>query len=261
MVNLFQKKVLILALYAGEIMMKNGAEIYRVEDTIARICKACGINYVEVFATPTGIFLSLDKGGDDDDTQTYIKRIQGTGTDLGKISRVNQFSRQFTTTDLSVEDGMKILKEIDDQPPYPIFIRLLGAAMSASAFCLLFGGGFIDFCIAILSGMACYTFSLLLKRLNINSFVTGFCCCALAAFIAIFASTAISQASYNPIIIGTLMLFVPGVALTNSIRDFLSGDMLSGVSRLMEALLTAVSLAAGAGVVLKLWTLLGGVGL
>ena len=79
MVNLFQKKVLILALYAGEIMMKSGAEIYRVEDTIQRICKACGINYVEVFATPTGIFLSLDKGGDDDDTLTYIKRIQGTG--------------------------------------------------------------------------------------------------------------------------------------------------------------------------------------
>ena len=57
------------------------------------------------------------------------------------------------------------------------------------------------------------------------------------------------------------MLFVPGVALTNSIRDFLSGDMLSGVSRLVEALLTAVSLAAGAGVVLKLWDLMGGMNL
>ena len=261
MVNLFQKKVLILALYAGEIMMKSGAEIYRVEDTIQRICKACGINYVEVFATPTGIFLSLDKGGDDDDTLTYIKRIQGTGTDLGKISRVNQFSREFTSTDLSVEDGMKVLKSIDEQPGYPTFIRMLGAAMSASAFCLLFGGAAIDCCIAIISGMLCYSFSLLLKKLNINSFVTGFCCCGLAAFIALSASSAVTEASYDPIIIGTLMLFVPGVALTNSIRDFLSGDMLSGVSRLVEALLTAVSLAAGAGVVLKLWDLMGGMNL
>lgn len=109
--------------------------------------------------------------------------------------------------------------------------------------------------------MLCYSFSLLLKKLNINSFVTGFCCCGLAAFIALSASTAVTEASYDPIIIGTLMLFVPGVALTNSIRDFLSGDMLSGVSRLVEALLTAVSLAAGAGVVLKLWDLMGGMNL
>lgn len=260
MVNIFQKKVLILAIYAGEIMMKNGAEIYRVEDTITRICKACGINYVEVFATPTGIFVSLDKGGEDD-VLTYVKRIKGSNTDLSKISSVNHFSRQFTTTDLSVDEGMKILKEIDDKPSYPLFIRLLGAAMIASTFCLLFGGAFIDFCIAILSGMMCYTFSLLLKKLDINSFVTGFCCCGLAAFIAISSSTAIPAASYDPIIIGTLMLFVPGVALTNSIRDFLSGDMLSGVSRMVEAVLTAVSLAAGAGVVLKLWALLGGMGL
>lgn len=261
MVNVFQKKVLILALYAGEIMMKNGAEIYRVEDTITRICKACGINYVEVFATPTGIFLSLDKGGESDDTQTYIKRIRGTGTNLGKISQVNQFSREFTTTSLSVEDGMKRLKEIDDKSSYPYFVRLLGSAMVASTFCLLFGGIFVDFCVSIISGMMCYTFSLLLKRLDINSFVTGFCCCGLAAFIAISASTAIPAASYDPIIIGTLMLFVPGVALTNSIRDFLSGDMLSGVSRLVEAVLTAISLAAGAGVVLKIWDILGGVAL
>ena len=85
MINAYQKKILILAIYAGEIMMKNGAEIYRVEDTITRICKACGINYIEVFATPSGIFVSLDKGGDENDTQTYIKRIKGTGTDLNKI--------------------------------------------------------------------------------------------------------------------------------------------------------------------------------
>ena len=82
MVDLFQKKVLMLALYAGEIMMRNGAEIYRVEDTMTHICKACKMDNVEVFATPTGIFISMDRGGDEDDTQTYVKRIKGISTDL-----------------------------------------------------------------------------------------------------------------------------------------------------------------------------------
>ena len=107
MVNIFQKKVLILAIYAGEIMMKNGAEVYRVEDTITRICKACRMDHVEIFATPTGIFVSLDNGGEDDDPLTYVKRIDGIETDLNKISKINHFSREFTTTDLSVDDAMK----------------------------------------------------------------------------------------------------------------------------------------------------------
>ena len=84
-----QKMILILAVRAGEIMMKAGAEIYRVEDTIERICKACGIDHVDVFAMPTGIFITMDKGVDADDTYTYIRRIKSSETDLNKISRVN----------------------------------------------------------------------------------------------------------------------------------------------------------------------------
>ena len=259
MVNVYQKKVLMLAVYAAEIMMKNGAEIYRVEDTVTRICKACSIPYVEVFATPTGIFVSIDKGGENDDTQTYIKRIKGSGTDLSKISRVNQFSREFATTDLSVEAGMDILRSIDAEKPYPLAARTISAAMVCSFFCIVFGGKATDFCVAILSGTVCYLLSELLKRMDIHFFIHGFCCCGVAALMALTAAAVIPGASYDPIIIGSIMIFVPGVALTNSIRDFLSGDMLSGLARMTEALLTAVALATGAGVTMTLWETMGGV--
>ena len=259
MIDLFQKKVLILAVRAGEIMMTSGAEIYRVEDTIERICKACKINYVEVFAMQTGIFVSLDSGADDSDMYTYIKRIKGGGdTDLMKISEINQFSREFTTTSLSVEDGMKRLKEIDHIKPLPFTIRLLGAALVASFFALLFEGNVFDFLCAFLIGSVSYLLSRFLSMYSIHYFIRGFCCCAVAAFLALVASSAVPHANYNPIIIGTLMIFVPGVAITNSIRDFLSGDMLSGLARATEAFVIAISLAAGAGVVLKLWYILGG---
>ena len=71
-------------------------------------------------------------------------------------------------------------------------------------------------------------------------------------------ASSLTQAHYGPIIAGTIMLFVPGVAITNSIRDFLSGDMLAGLLRMVEAILTAVSLAGGAGIILKLWNTFGG---
>ena len=76
MVNVFQKKILIVAVYAAEIMMRNGAEIYRVEDTVTRICKAGRIKHVEVFATPTGIFVSMDSG--DENGRTGGWYVHGT---------------------------------------------------------------------------------------------------------------------------------------------------------------------------------------
>lgn len=258
MIKLMQKKIIKLALFAGEIMMKSGAEIYRVEDTITRICRACKISYVDVFVTPTGIFLSLDKGEDDNEMFTSIKRIKGTGIDLGKISEINQFSRDFVSTDLSIEGGMERLKQIAQTRPYDIWIRLLGAALASAFFCLMFKGSIQDFACAFVIGAASYLLSVGFEQIETNYFIRGFCCTAFAAFFAlVFTSLGIGDNS-GPITIGALMLFVPGVAITNAIRDFLVGDMLSGLARAVEAFFVAISLATGAGIVLRLWVLFGG---
>lgn len=259
MINQFQKRILILAVRAGEIMMKSGAEIYRVEDTITRICKAGRISYVDVFATPTGIFVTMDEGARDSEVFTYVKRIKGSGTDLAKISEINRFSREFTSTDLSVDEGMEILTEIENRPKYPPYLQIAGAALIASFFCVLLGGGIADFASALVIGALSYGLSMLLDMADINFFIRGFCCCFFATFLALLASSLSIAPSYGSIIIGVMMIFVPGVAITNSMRDFLSGDMLSGLARAAEAVIIAFSLAVGAGIMLKLWVLLGGV--
>ena len=254
-----KRNTLRLAVRAGEIMMKSGAEIYRVEETIFRICKACEIDNVEVFAMPTGIFVTLDNDISDDSVSTYIRRIRSGETDLNKISLVNQFSREFTTTDMTIDEGLTRLEEIDGKKRYHVLLRLLAAGICAASFAVIFGGNATDFVLAFATGIICYGLARVLNRFDINFFITGLCCCALAAFIALLMAAIISEARFGPIISGTIMLFVPGVAITNSIRDFLSGDMLAGLARMVEAVLTAVSLAAGAGLILKLWTMIGGV--
>lgn len=259
MINQIQKKVLILALYAGELMMKSGAEIYRVEDTITRICKACKIPYVEVFATPTGIFLSLDEGSEDSDMHTFIKRIKGGNSiDLEKISRINHFSREFTSTDLSIDEGMIILKEISCIKPYPLLLRIFGAALVSSFFALIFQGTIRDFFCAFFAGACSYVLSVFLDKLDLNLFIRGFCCCAAATFIALGLFSAGLGSNLNSVIIGSIMIFLPGVALTNAVRDTLAGDMVSGASKGIEAVIIAVSIAAGVGVTIKLWTVMGG---
>lgn len=259
MINTYQKKILLLAVHAGEIMMKSGAEIYRVEDTITRICYAGGITYVNVFATPTGIFITMDEGSENSEVFTYIRRIKGAETDLNKIAAVNKFSREFTSTDLSVEKGMEILDDIAARKKYPLATRLLAAAAVAGAFCMLFGGVAVDGLLAMVAGVLCYGFSRLLDKFDTNFFIHGFCCCFAATLFALIAQASGIASSSASIIIGVIMIFVPGVAITNSMRDFMSGDMVSGVARLAEAIMIAVSLAAGAGIMLKLWDAFGGV--
>jgi len=258
MINKIQKKVLILALRAGELMMKSGAECYRVEDTITRICKACKIPYVEVFATPTGIFLSLDEGSEDSDMHTFIKRIKGSSIDLEKISQINHFSREFTSTDLSIESGLDILRDISNIKPYHLLLRVLGASLVASFFSLIFQGNIKDFFCAFIIGACSYVVSVLLDKIDTNLFLRGFCCCVIATFLALGLLSVGLGSNLSSVIIGSIMIFLPGVALTNAVRDTLAGDMVSGATKGIEAVIIAVSLAAGVGVSIKLWTLLGG---
>lgn len=259
MITKKQQRGFILAMKAGEIMMKNGGEIYRVEECIERICHACDIPHVEVFATPTGIFASIGSGGEDGDVKSYVKSIPSRTTDLQKISDVNNLSRKFVNGDIDVEGALKKVKEIETTPLYSMPLRLLGAALASSVFCVLFGGTYTDGLITIFVGMFTYYISYLLGRYKISYFIVDFCCCGIATFLALLLESLGLVAQHDFIIIGTLMLFVPGAAFTNALRDILRGDMLSGVSRLTEALAVAISLAVGAGFVLQLWNSFGGV--
>lgn len=259
MINQHQKKVLLLALRAGEIMLKSGAETYRVEDTMTRICKACSIENVEVFATTTGIFISLDKGDEDSDTHTFIKRIRGWGHDLEKISKINQFSRRFTTTDLTVDEGLEMIEEIDATKKFSVPLQILGGALVAALFTMLFGGIWADFPGALVIGGILYGLVLILDKIQMNAFIRNFCATSLATILVLLGHEAEAISQIDPVIIGSLMILVPGVAITNAVRDSLSGDMVSAAARAMEAVLTAVSIAAGAGFVITLWVSFGGV--
>ena len=258
MIGSFQKKVLILAIFAGEIMMKSGAEIYRVEDTIVRICKACRIDYAECFATTTGIFLSIDSGEEEEDPHTYIKRIKGTEINLARISAVNNFSRDFAATDLSIDAGFEQLKSINAEPGYGFLIRILGAVLIGAFFCPIYGGSWGDMVIAgIISGVS-YLISVFIGRLKFPDFIRIFISCTGAAGMVLAAAAMGASDSISPVIVAATTVFLPGVAITNAARDLLNGDMLAGVARLAEACIAAIAIAGGVGIGIQIWLLGGG---
>ena len=88
---------------------------------------------------------------------------------------------------------------------------------------------------------------------QLRSFFLGF----IAALAAVLLQELI-PARQEPLITGGIMPLLPGLALTNAVRDTIRGDLISGLGRGAEALISAVMLSAGVAIALllrgALWT-------
>ncbi|MBL4935132.1 threonine/serine exporter family protein [Clostridium sp. YIM B02515] len=244
-------KVIHLAAYAGKIILENGGETYRVEETIIRICDAYGLKDAESYVTPTGIMISaVDTTGN---TISLIKRIKSRTVNLEKISYVNDLSRSIKQKNLSIDIVKDELNKINNLSRYGLKTTLFFSSISAGFFTLLFGGNIYDFIISFFIGMIIKYISIKLSRININEFFINVLGGAIAALIALIAVELNLANNVDKIIIGSIMLLVPGLAITNAIRDTIAGDLVSGISRALEAFLIAVAIAVGSGIILKLW--------
>jgi uncharacterized membrane protein YjjP (DUF1212 family) len=251
-----KKIVLRIALYAGEILLKNGAETYRTEDTIDKICQSRKLWHVSSFVTPTGIFISENRF----DGISFIKRIKSRTIDLNKISEVNNFAREFVKGDMCPKDALKRLRRIDKGRKYKNVIRMFFTGLASAFFALLFGAGLNDFILAFLISMITIIVNEKIEKLSKTTFLANVASGALISLLALLSKSTGIGNSMDMIIVGSIMPLVPGVALTNGLRDFISGDLIAGVSRVAEAILIAVSIAVGVGTVLKFWVyLFGGV--
>lgn len=248
---MYINRVIHLSAEAGKIILENGGETYRVEETIYRICKAYGLKDAESFVTPTGIMISAtDSTGQ---TISLVKRIKNRTVNLEKIALVNDLSRSIEPKKLDIDFVFDELKVIADKKSYGVKTSLFFSSLTTSFFTLLFGGNFYDFVISFFIGMIIKLISIILDKLKINPFISNVIGGAIAALLAVIAFSTGININIDKIIIGSIMLLVPGLAITNAIRDTIAGDLLSGISRAVEALLIAVAIAVGSGTVLKIW--------
>jgi len=245
------KKLLVLATLAGRIMLKSGAEVYRVEDTISRICKSRkGIQYVDAYIVPTGIFISLEYKGE---LMTYIKRIKTISYDLNKIAMVNEFSRSFVSSPMSVDEGLEELKRINKIKTYNHLTKSSFGSLGAALFCVLFGGTSLDFVASFIVSFFVLSMINFISRYKLTFFIEDLAGALLASALSYLSVKFGIGQNIDKVIIGSIMCLVPGVAITNAIRDTMSGDFLSGLSRGMEAIFSAIAIALGVGIILNFY--------
>lgn len=230
-------------------MLESGAEAYRVEDSLLRLCRAYGVETTEIFAIPSLLIVSMcDPDGH---SHTRVRRLYRRGTDLHQVDLLNSLCRLVCreTPPFPRVDGE--LARIAAGTGYPPALQLVGYAFVAAFFTPLFGGTLADACCSLVAGAAIGVLKLWMDRLRANGFFVNTLCSMAAALVAIASVQLGAGQNLDKIIIGAFMGLVPGVAITNFMRDVLAGDLFSGITKLAESLLTATALALGAGIALS----------
>ena len=245
---------------AGRLIMENGGETYRVEETITRMGHAFGFAEVESFAVPSGIFISYRKS--DGSIETAVKRVRRKGTDLTRVDAVNAVSRRMEAEKLSCEEVMALLKEIETRPAKLTKLQLiLAVAMSSAGWAVMFGGGVSDTAVAFIVAFLSQAVSFALDKAGLRSFVStlvgSFLSTVLPMLIGHFTGALVVDAT----VAACLMPMLPGLAMTNAVQDTLRGDMVSGISSATSAVLTASMIAGGALIGSTVFRILTGGGL
>lgn len=235
--------ILYTILDIGEQMLISGAEVNRVEDTIERICKAYGASRVDVFTITSSIIVTMN--GDEFGTITQTRRINGQKFDLHRLDQLNQLSREICSYRLSQEEIKARMNHIQEEQCYPFYTQILLFALISGSFSFFFGGSVVDAIASSLIGIVLKCMNSVMDRVRINSFLTALLTSFLGGLLGIIFVKCGFGDSVSKINIGNIMLLIPGIALTNSMRDMFSGDTISGALRFMEAIILAVTIAFG----------------
>lgn len=237
------KKSLEIIMDIGEQMMISGAEISRVEESIQHLGRAFGAKRTDAFIITSNMEVSLHDENDASYTQT--RRVLNIGTDIEKLHRLNDLIRKICAKNISEEDIKSRIEEIKCGTVYSFSVIMLAYGLISGAFALFFGGGVIEAVCSFIIGIILSLIVKATERASLNKIFAKFFCSFAATLLAFFCLKLGIVSSVDHIIIGNIMLLIPGVGLTVAIRDLFAGDNLSGALRSIEVVLFAIAIAGG----------------
>ena len=240
----FYEELLEFAVSLANKLQACGAETYRVEETINRIVAAYGVERVDAFVIPSSIMASLET--DEGQIITKIRRLKNSETMLDGIERYTALSRRICTEKPDIQEARRLLRETEHKVcRYPLPIFYLAAFLIGIGFGVFFGGGILEALAAGVCGVAIGAATRFMGKFHANTFFTSFVCSFILGFLA-NAFTAVGFSGNADItVIGAIMLLVPGFLFTNSLRDVIYGDTMSGLNRLVQVLIIAIALVFG----------------
>lgn len=234
-------------LYAGNLLLSSGAEIYRAEETMYRIADAMQIKDMDAYVTNRGIFASGNVPGKG--IESRIMSVPDKELNIDKIEAVNELSREFCSNRMDLSYLKTSLQNIANMGEQNVAEKILSYFLGAGCFSYAIGTSFRDsLCAAIIGSLVGFYMIWSKYRIKSRVLITIIASVLTALLSNLFVAIGLgSQLSF--IIIGAMMDLVPGVAFVNSVREFSQNNFATGQTLLTSALLTCVSMASGVALV------------
>lgn len=248
--ELLTSKILDVCTGIGRLMLENGAETYRVENTVYRVAVNYGLQGVSVFSVPTALIITAqDQTGAE---YTRLHRITEQKSNLGIVSDANNLSRQIAATEISPNEALSEIDQLNrKESSYSVFEEILASALICGFFTIIFQGDFYDLTAAAITGSIGYAAFIYVQKIINIRFFSELISAALIGWLALLLTNIGIGSDVNIIIVSSVMTLVPGKAITNGIRDLMASHYIAGVSVLSDALLTAAAIGIGVTSVLS----------
>jgi uncharacterized membrane protein YjjP (DUF1212 family) len=246
--ELLTSKVLDVCTGIGRLMLENGAETYRVEDTVYRVAVNYGMQGVSVFSVPTALIITFQ--GPTGEEHTRLHRITEQKSNLGIVAEANELSRRIAQTELTPNEALLEIDRLNRmESSYSPFEEFLAIAFICGFFAILFQGDLHDLVAAAITGCIGYMTYIYSQRLTNIRFFSELLGALAIGWVALLLTNLSIGHDVNIIIVASVMTLVPGKAITNGIRDLMASHFISGVSVLADALLTASAIGIGVSTV------------
>ncbi|WP_373140104.1 threonine/serine ThrE exporter family protein [Beduini massiliensis] len=249
------QEVVELCVQTGELLLKSGAEIFHVQDTLERIADSYGIEQFHVYVIANGLFVSVNDG--EKLYTTQLRYVPLAPVHLGRICAVNELSRMICDQQLPLKDAYLKIEEAKQIPFSSPHMQILASGVGAATFCYLLGGSVMDSAASFISGLALYIFFLYILKGKTSKIMQNILGSSVVGLIGCLSYHFGLGNSLDHIIMGSIIPLVPGVLITTSVRDIINSDYLSGMIHLLDAVLVAGCIACGVGISLSIYQMLG----
>lgn len=243
-------KVLAVAIEVGCGLLSCGCPVGRVELAVEYICKSYGAAAVSVATFPSMIMAGVRLT--DGSQVSQLKRVYSISNNFAKMEAYNQISRDICSNKYPIDEATELVEKLKYSHNQSKLITALSAGIGAGAFTVFYGGSLIDAIPGGLVGGLMAFLSCIFARLAFNSYARTFMLSLIGGVLSTFLCWLISLTGLtchlSTVMMGTIMVVIPGLLLCNAIRDLFSGDTYSGTSELLNAIITTLAIVAGYGI-------------
>lgn len=245
-----------LAFQIGETLLENGADISRAQETMEIVAASFYVDEFNTYIITNGIFVNGVENGIE--YRTKIKHIKNVIIHIGRISSLNQLSREISEGRCSIEEAFERIQNIKTMPYVKLIIAMLCCGLASASVCIFFAGSILDALSSFICGFFLEFLLYLFDKYKASGYLTYLLTSSIVSIFGILLFAVGLGNDLDKIIIGSIIRLVPGYSLTTAIRDFINRDFLSGIIRMIDVLLLGACMGMGIGVVIKISSIIFG---